>query len=59
MTSKNVLMVFGAVVALMGVWALLAEYAGMPSLGAVEPVWHAVFKVVVGVFAVYVAYSEK
>jgi hypothetical protein len=59
MTSKNVLMVFGAVVALMGVWSLLAVYAGFPSLDATEPVWHAFAKVLVGGFAVFVAYREK
>lgn len=59
MTSKNVLMAVGAVVALMGVWALLAEYAGFPALGATEPVWHAVAKVLVGGFGFYVAYKDK
>jgi len=59
MTSKNVLMVVGSLVALMGVWALLAQYAGLPNLGATEPVWHAVAKVLIGGFGVYVAYSDK
>jgi hypothetical protein len=59
MTSRNVLMVIGVVVALMGVWSLLAQYAGFPSFGVSDPVWHAVAKVLIGGFGVYVAYSDK
>ncbi len=55
MKSKNVLMALGAVVAVMG---LLAAFNVLSSLGT-EPVWHSWAKVVVGVAAVYVAYSDK
>lgn len=59
MTSKNVLMVIGALVALMGVWSLLAQYTSLPNFGVVDPVWHAVAKILVGGFGVYVAYTDK
>lgn len=54
MSSKNVLMVLGAVVAVMG---LLAAFG--VDLGGTEPVWHSWVKVVVGAAVVYVAYADK
>lgn len=54
MSSKNVLMVLGAVVAVMG---LLAAFG--VDLGGTEPVWHSWVKVVVGAAAVYVGYADK
>jgi hypothetical protein len=56
MSSKNVLMVFGAVVAVMGLMAAFDVSLGME---ASEPVWHSWVKVVVGAAAVYVGYAEK
>ncbi|MDD3481017.1 MAG: hypothetical protein PHW75_02215 [Patescibacteria group bacterium] len=54
MSSKNVLMALGAVVAVMG---LLAVF-NLLDLGT-EPVWHSWVKVVVGAAAVYVGYADK
>ena len=56
LTSKNVLMVLGAVVAVMG---LLAVFGINFGLDVTEPVWHSWVKVLVGAFAVYVAYADK
>ena len=54
LSSKNVLMGLGAVVAVMGLLALLGV-----DLGGTEPVWHSWVKVVVGAAAVYVGYADK
>jgi hypothetical protein len=59
MTTKNVLYLVAGAVALMGVWSLLATYAGFPSMGVTDPWWHAVLKVALGGFGLYVAYSDK
>jgi len=54
LSSKNVLMVLGAVTAIMGALALSPV-----DLGATEPVWHSVAKIVVGLAALYVGYADK
>lgn len=60
MTSKNVLMVVGGLVALMGLWGLGVYLGWVPGVGdVVDPWWHSVLKVVLGGYAFYVAYSEK
>ncbi len=60
MTSKNVLMVVGGLVALMGLWGLGVYFGWVPAVfDVVDPWWHAVLKVVLGGYAFYVAYSEK
>lgn len=55
LSSKNVLMALGAVVALMGVLAVLDVFGD----ATLEPVWHSWAKVVVGAAAVYVGYTDK
>lgn len=52
--SKNVLMGFGAVVAIMGLLSVLGV-----DLGGTEPVWHSWVKVVIGLAAVYVGFADK
>lgn len=59
MSTKNTLYVVAGFVALVGVWSLLATYAGFPDLGVSAPWWYAVLEVALGGFGVYVAYSDK
>lgn len=59
MTSKNVLMIVGAVVLLMGLWSLLVAYAGLPEVGVETTVWASLVEVVLGGLGLYVAYSDK
>lgn len=53
--SKTVLVIIGIVILVMGLLALF-----VPGwLGATEPTWHAVAKVVVGLIALYVGSTDK
>ena len=52
--AKWTLIVVGLIVLLMGVWGLVGTYAGV-----VDPQWHAVLKIIVGVVAVAVGFMEK
>jgi uncharacterized membrane protein len=55
MKSKTVLMVVGILVLLMGILALPQlelDYAD-------EPTWHAVLKILVGLVALYIGYTDK
>jgi hypothetical protein len=53
--SKTVLIIISLLVLLMGLLALFAP----GWLGATEPTWHAVAKVVVGLIGLYVGASDK
>lgn len=58
--SKTFLMVLGVLVALMGLWGLGVYLEWLPSVsGVVDPWWHAAFKIVLGLAAVYVSYTDK
>lgn len=60
MTVKNTLYLVAGLVLLMGLWGLLAYFVPSMAFGfAVDPWWHAVLKVALGGYGVYVAYSEK
>jgi len=53
MKSKMVLMIVGIIVLLMGILGLV------PSLDyASEPSWHAVLKIIIGLVALYVGYTD-
>ena len=58
--TKNFLMVLGVIILLMGAWGLLAAFSVDLAFGLpVDPVWHALIKVVIGGAAVFVAYTDK
>lgn len=58
--SKTFLMVLGVLVALMGLWGLGVAMAWLPVVaGVTDPWWHAALKIILGVAAVYVAYTDK
>jgi hypothetical protein len=58
--SKTFLMVVGVLVALMGFWGLGVYMGYLPAVsGVVDPWWHAAVKIVLGLAAVYVAYTDK
>lgn len=58
--SKTFLMVVGVLVALMGFWGLGVYMGWLPAVAeVVDPWWHAALKIVLGLAAVYVAYTDK
>ena len=58
--SKTFLMVLGVLVVLMGLWGLGVYLDWLPSVsGVVDPWWHSALKVVLGLVAVYVSYTDK
>ena len=58
--SKTFLMVLGVIVALMGLWGLGVAMEWLPVVANVnDPWWHAAAKIVIGLGAVYVAYTDK
>jgi uncharacterized membrane protein YuzA (DUF378 family) len=58
--SKTFLMVLGVLVALMGFWGLGVYLDWLPVVsGVVDPWWHSVFKILLGLAAVYVSYTDK
>lgn len=52
--TKITLMIVGLIVLLMGIWGLAGTYAGV-----VDPQWHAVLKIIVGLVAIVVGLMEK
>lgn len=54
MKSKMVLMIVGVIVLLMGILALVPDL----DYGS-EPSWHAVLKIIIGLVALYVGYTDK
>jgi hypothetical protein len=60
MSVKNALYLVAGAVVLMGVWGLLVVMVPSMAFGLpVDPWWHAVLKVVLGGYGLYVAYSAK
>jgi len=58
--SKTFLMVLGVLVALMGLWGLAVYLEWLPVVvEVVDPWWHAALKIVLGVAAIYVSYTDK
>jgi hypothetical protein len=60
MTVKNTLYLVAGAVVLMGLWGLLVFFVPSMAFGLPEdPWWHAVLKLALGAYGVYVAYSDK
>lgn len=57
MNSRTVLMVLGVVTVVMGLMALIPDTGYWAN--ATEPMWHAIVKIVVGAFAIYVGATDK
>jgi len=52
--SRITLIIVGLIVLLMGIWGLLGTFAGV-----IDPQWHAVLKIVVGLIAIGIGYMDK
>ena len=52
--SRITLIIVGLIVLLMGIWGLVATFAGV-----IDPQWHAVLKIVVGLIAIGIGYLDK
>ena len=57
MITKWTLVGVGIIVLLMGIWGLAAGTAGWE--GVVDPWWHAVMKIIVGIVAVAIGFMDK
>ena len=57
MITKWTLVGVGIIVLLMGIWGLVAGTAGWE--GVVDPWWHAVMKIIVGIVAVAIGFMYK
>ena len=53
--SKTLLVIIGVVIVLMGVWALIPAWK---ISDVVDPSWHAIVKIIVGLIAVYVGSTD-
>jgi hypothetical protein len=54
MSSKTFLTILGVVILVMGVWGLFWK-----SFGVVDPTWHAILKIIVGLVSVYIGSTDK
>jgi len=54
--AKSTLIVLGVIVILMGIWALIPAWQ---ISGVVDPAWHAIAKVVIGIIAVWIGAADK
>ena len=57
MITKWTLVGVGIIVLLMGIWGLAAGTTGWQ--GVVDPWWHAVMKIIVGIAAVAIGFMDK
>lgn len=58
--SKTFLMILGVLVTLMGLWGLGVYLDWMPTVaGVADPWWHSSLKIILGLTAVYVAYTDE
>jgi len=54
--SKTFLVILGVVIILMGIWALIPAWR---ISDVVDPSWHAIVKIIVGLIAVYVGATDS
>jgi hypothetical protein len=54
--AKTTLIILGVVIVLMGIWGLIPAWR---ISGAIDPAWHAVVKIVVGLIAIYIGAADK
>ncbi|HPR91473.1 MAG TPA: hypothetical protein PK547_01940 [Candidatus Paceibacterota bacterium] len=56
--SKKILLGVGLVIILMGIWGILSNYISALWI-AYDPLWHSIFKLILGGFCVFVALKDK
>lgn len=55
MESKQLLFILGVIILVMGIWVLIP---GLSLPGVTEPAWHTYTKILVGIYAIYIAKKE-